>query len=163
MTIPRWMMVATLAVVSPLASAQPPGPCPADCPMNCPHMERAAQGRGAGGWTSGPYARLYDPKTVETAKGEITQVDEAAPLHGMSAGVHITLKTDRGPMSVHLGPAWYLDHQDTQLAVGDRVDVRGSRVSVEGKPTLIAADVRKGNETLRLRDDQGLPLWRGWR
>ena len=50
-----------------------------------------------------------------------------------------------------------------QLGVGDRVDIRGSRVSVEGKPTLIAAEVRKGNETLRLRDDQGLPLWRGWR
>ena len=120
MTISRCLLIATFAVVSPLAWAQPAGHCPPDCPMNCPHMEGTQQGRGPGGWTSGPYSRLYDSKTVETVKGEITQVDEVAPLRGMSAGVHLTLKTDRGPVSVHLGPARYLDHRPSGHAARRR-------------------------------------------
>lgn len=141
--------------------ADPPGKhCP-DCPMNCPHMSGAQA--GAGGWGDGPYARVYDPKTVQTIKGEVTEVRHVAPLRGMSDGIHVVVKTDKGPTDVHLGPAWFLDHQDTQLAVGDRVEVRGSRTTLDGKPVVIAADVKKGNEVLKLRDDQGLPMWRGWR
>ena len=139
--------------------------CPQDCPMNCPHggMHGAGPMHGGGGWSSGPYARVYDPKTVETLKGEIVRVDQVTPMSGMSEGVHVVLKGDKGTTDVHLGPSWYLDHQDTQLAVGDRVEVRGSKVSIAGKPAVIAAEVKKGNETLELRDAQGLPMWRGWR
>lgn len=146
--------------------------CPQDCPMNCPHMGGAMPGgpgggpgamRGGGGWNNGPYARVYDPKTVETLKGEIVQVEHVAPMSGMSEGVHVVLKGDKGTTDVHLGPSWYLDHQDTQLAVGDRVEVRGSKVSVAGKPAVIAAEVKKGGETLQLRNAQGVPMWRGWR
>ena len=162
MTIRR-LLTALLVVGIPAgALAQRPGNCPQDCAMNCPHMG-GAPARGAGGWTTGPYARMYDPKTVETVKGEITQVDLVTPMRGMSEGVHVVLKTDKGNLSVHLGPAWYLDHQDTQMAVGDRVEIRGSRITFDGKPALVAAEVHKGAETLRLRDDQGLPMWRGWR
>ncbi|HEX8951164.1 MAG TPA: DNA-binding protein [Polyangia bacterium] len=150
-----------------LARAEPPPPptaskCPHDCQMECAHGGRGAM-RGGGGWTNGPYAQLYDPKTVATLKGEIVQVDLVAPMRGMSDGVHVVLKGDQGTTDVHLGPAWYLDHQDTQLAVGDRVEVRGSKVTVGGKPAVVAAEVRKGNATLQLRDAQGLPMWRGWR
>ena len=44
-----------------------------------------------------------------------------------------------------------------------RVTGKGSRVTVQGKPELIAAEVRKGDETLRLRDESGVPAWSGWR
>ena len=136
--------------------------CPHDCAMECAHGGGKAM-RGGGGWSNGPYARVYDPKTVEVVKGEVVQVDRVAPMRGMSEGVHVVLKTDKGTTDVHLGPAWYLDHQDTELAVGDRVEVRGSKVTVGGKAAVVAAEVKKGDETLQLRDAQGLPLWRGWR
>ena len=112
---------------------------------------------------NGPYSRLYDPKTVETIKGEVTNVESTAPMKGMSAGVHLTVKTDKGDAAVQLGPAWYLDNQEVQLAKGDRVEVRGSRVSLDGQKVIIAADVKRGNDTLVLRDARGLPMWRGWR
>jgi hypothetical protein len=112
---------------------------------------------------NGPYSRIYDPKTVETIKGEIVAVEHVAPLKGMSEGVHVTLKTDKGDASVHLGPAWYLDNQEVQLAKGDRVEIRGSRVTLDSKPAVIAAEVKKGVETLTLRDPSGVPMWRGWR
>jgi hypothetical protein len=30
---------------------------------------------------------------------------------------------------------------------------------VEGKPTIIAAEVTKGGKTLKLRDENGKPVW----
>jgi hypothetical protein len=41
--------------------------------------------------------------------------------------------------------------------------VRGSRVTFDGKPAIIAATVRKGDEELALRDAAGRPVWSGWR
>ncbi len=41
--------------------------------------------------------------------------------------------------------------------------LKGSRVTVAGKPALIAAEVTKGDALLKLRDDSGIPAWAGWR
>jgi hypothetical protein len=45
----------------------------------------------------------------------------------------------------------------------DTVEVKGSRVTVQGQPALIAAEVKKGDEVLKLRDEAGIPMWAGWR
>jgi hypothetical protein len=120
--------------------------------------------RGSGGWGhGGPYGRMYDPKNVERISGEVVGVERFTPRKGMSAGVHVTVKTDKETVSVHLGPAWYLENQDVKLEPMDRVEVRGARVTVGGKPAIIAADVRKGDEVLTLRDERGVPAWSGWR
>jgi hypothetical protein len=120
-------------------------------------------GRCRGG--GDPQGRLYDPKTVETLSGEILGLDRIAGRNGMT-GVHADLKTDKGEtIAVHLGPAWYLDKQTLTLKQGDKVTIRGSRVTLDDKPAIIAAEVSKQGETLRLRDDNGVPVWagRGWR
>lgn len=39
----------------------------------------------------------------------------------------------------------------------------GSRISFEGNPAIIAAEVKKGDEVLKLRDEKGVPFWSGWR
>lgn len=44
-----------------------------------------------------------------------------------------------------------------------RVEVKGSRVTVEGKPSIIAAELKKGDDVLILRDTGGIPAWSGWR
>jgi hypothetical protein len=122
------------------------------------------KGRGSGGWGPGtPYNRMYDPKTVETITGEVAKIDKIVPLQGMYAGIHLLVKTDKETLSVQLGPEWYLENQDLDIQPGDRVEIKGSRITFQGKPALIAAEVRKGNEILRLRDDNGFPVWAGWR
>ncbi|OPY62846.1 MAG: hypothetical protein A4E57_03894 [Syntrophorhabdaceae bacterium PtaU1.Bin034] len=45
---------------------------------------------------------------------------------------------------------------------GGTVEVKGSRVNLAGKPVIIAAEVRKGEEILALRNDTGIPVWSGW-
>ncbi len=81
----------------------------------------------------------------------------------MSAGIHMNVKTDKETVSVHLGPSWYLENQDLKIEPKDKVEVKGSKITFEGKPAIIASEVRKGDEVLRLRDDAGFPVWSGWR
>jgi hypothetical protein len=106
---------------------------------------------------------MYDPKTVETINGEVTSVSRITPRKGMSAGVHLNVKTDKETISVHLGPSWYLENQDLRIEPKDKVEVKGSKITFDGKPAIIAAEVRKGDEVLKLRDDAGFPVWSGWR
>lgn len=120
--------------------------------------------RGAQGWGhQGSYNRIFDAKTVETVSGEIGAVHRITPMKGMSRGIHVTLKTEKGELEVHLGPAWYIDQQEDGLSKGDKVEVRGSRVKFNGGDALIAVEVRKGDAVLKLRDEDGFPLWSGWR
>jgi hypothetical protein len=122
----------------------------------------SAQGmkwRGSGGWGPGTsYGRMYDTKTVETMK-----VDRITPMRGMSSGVHLVVRTDKGEVSVHLGPQWYLENQDIRIEPKDMVEIKGSRVTIQGQPVLIAAEVKKGDQVLKLRDEAGIPMWAGWR
>jgi hypothetical protein len=46
---------------------------------------------------------------------------------------------------------------------GDKIEVKGSRVTISGKPAIIAAEVKKGDTILVLRDSAGIPAWAGWR
>ncbi len=120
--------------------------------------------KGSGGWGMGTaYGRMYNPKTVETISGEVVSIDKITPMRGMSYGVHLTVKTARETVSVHLGPDWFIENQDVKLEPKDKVEVKGSRITFEGKPALIAAEVKKGDEVLKLRDENGFPVWSGWR
>lgn len=124
---------------------------------------QAARG-GERGWGSGgAYARLYDPSKAEKIDGQVTEVRKVTPIRGMSEGLAIIVKTSTDTVTVHLGPAWFLDHQDLHVAKGDTVQVEGSRVTLRGKPVLLAASVRRGDDTLQLRDAAGVPAWAGWR
>lgn len=121
--------------------------------------------RGSGGWgCCGQYGRIYDPSNLETVSGEVVSIDTFTPISGMSQGMHLLLRTDDGTtIPVHLGPYWYLENQDIAIEPNDKIEVRGSRVNFAGEPAIIAAEVQKGDTTLRLRDESGFPMWSGWR
>lgn len=76
----------------------------------------------------------------------------------MADGVHRMVKTDKETVSVHLGPSWYIENQDVGIAGTDKIAVKGSRITLEGKPAIIAAEVKKGDEVLMLRDASGIPV-----
>jgi hypothetical protein len=120
--------------------------------------------KGSGGWGAGTsYNRMYNPQTVETISCEVVSVDKITPIKDMSDGVHAVVKTDKGTISVHFGPSWYIENQDVNIEPKDKIEVKGSRITFEGKPALIAAEVKKGDNVLVLRDTNGVPVWSGWR
>jgi hypothetical protein len=106
---------------------------------------------------------MYDTKTVETISGSVISVEQILPDKNMSSGIHLLLVTEKGSVSVHLGPAWYIDNQDTQIRNGDNVLITGSNVTYNGDQVIIAREVTKGDQVLKLRDENGYPLWSGWR
>lgn len=120
--------------------------------------------RGAGGWgMNSDYQRMYNPATVETLKGTVEAIDKITPMKGMHHGIHLRLKTDGETIPVHLGPSWFIERLDTTIEKGDTLEVKGSRVTMMGTPAIIAAEVKKGDKTLVLRDSAGIPAWAGWR
>lgn len=74
--------------------------------------------------------------------------------------MHLTLQADKETIGVHLGPSWYIEKQTPHIEANDTITVTGSRVTVDGKPVIIAAQVKKGNEILNLHDENGIPVWR---
>lgn len=104
--------------------------------------------------------RIYDPKTVETVQG--TVLSKTSPPQGRGYGVHLKLQTvDKGVLDVHLGPAWYLDKQTPRIEAKDVISVTGSLVTLDGKPAIIASEVKQGTGVLTLRDKNGIPKWAG--
>jgi len=128
--------------------------------------QRGQMGRwqGSGGWGMGtPYQRLYDPSTVETIAGTVESVEKIAPRKGMYPALALIVKTDKGVVTVHLGPEWYIGRLDIKIEKGDKLEIKGSCVELDGRPIMIAAEVKKGENTLTLRDNAGIPMWAGWR
>ena len=121
----------------------------------------AQPGMVAGGGPRVHYGTMWDAKTVATVKGEVVSVDKYIPGRGGTAyGLCVTLKTDKETLPIILGPAWYIEQQHFPVAPKDQVEVKGSQLSIQGQPTFIAQEVKKGDRLLKLRDDQGGPLWR---
>ena len=107
----------------------------------------------------GQMARSFDPRTVQTVKGKIVAV---RTIDGRrNHGVHVDLETSKGTLDAHLGPSWYLDDKGLALQNGDALQITGSKTTFDGKPAIIAQTVKKGSQTLALRDGSGVPLWRG--
>ena len=71
------------------------------------------------------------------------------------------VKTDQGKITVHLGPAWYINQHQIVLKPGDAVEATGSKMEMGGGTMMVAKEVKVGGKTFQLRDDQGMPLWRG--
>jgi sporulation protein YlmC with PRC-barrel domain len=103
------------------------------------------------------YDNLFDPKTIQTVSGEIVKVEyfEDTRL--------IVYTDEKKPVLVALAPTGYLENQPKVLRPGNRVTVTGSEVTVDDTPLLIATDIKEGKEELQLRDNEGHPLWFGWK
>ena len=120
--------------------------------------------KGSGGWgMNSQYQRNFNPSTVETVSGTVAAVEQTTPMKGMHHGIHIMLKKEKETVEVHLGPSWYIERLDTKIEKGDKVEVKGSKVTMAGKKVIIAQEVKKGDNTLILRDSAGIPAWAGWR
>lgn len=120
----------------------------------------AQSGMGRGGRVH--YGMMWDANSVMTVAGEVTGVEKYTPGRGGSAyGLRLTLKTDKETLPVILGPAWYIEQQHFAIAPKDQVEVKGSHLLIQGQPTLIAQEVKKGDQVLKMRDDKGVPVWTG--
>jgi len=129
-----------------------------------PTVSFAQHKPGSGGWSpQSTYGKIYNPKTVETISGVVEKIEKITPIEGMTLGIQILLKTDKETVSVHLGPAWYIENQDYAIEPGDKIEVKGSKCTFQGKPSIMAAEVKKGDNIMKVRDEKGFPFWCCWK
>lgn len=149
-------MVGALGVLAFLMAA-PAGAQQQTPPAAPPAAAPAAPAKPA----LGKHSRMYNPQAVETVAGTVVSVDRRAPRKpGRPDRVSMVLKTDKGNLKVNLGPGDYLDQQALKLAAGDQVEVKGMRVEGRNQTMLVAGELKKGDQVLKLRDDAtGRPLW----
>src|SRR5262245_5855474 len=101
----------------------------------------------------------YDPKTVETIGGRVLSVEKTTPTKKRGYWIDVMLQTGTGTIPVQLGPAWYIDKQMPRIEPNDTITVTGSRLNLDGRLAIVAAEITKGNELLKLRENNGIPFW----
>jgi sporulation protein YlmC with PRC-barrel domain len=115
--------------------------------------------------TEDPYKKIFDPKTIKTISGQVIKIDQV-PEFGFGMQMRLTVFIDKKEiLPIYLGPAFYLigPWQAKHFKLGDKITVSGSQVTVKGEALMIATTVKLGNEVLRLRDQDGIPEWIGWK
>jgi hypothetical protein len=130
-------------------------------------QEATGQGRGQG-FRPCPYSPYSCPVKAVCKpfdeSGKVAQVLTESLEEGMYPGMVVLMDTkNRGQVRVHLGPVWYLERQEFQLAPGEEIRVKGMCELKGGNTDVVAFELTRGDYILHLRDAQGRPNWEAWR
>ena len=103
--------------------------------------------------------RTYDAASAVSLTGvKIIRVDTLKTGDNPSVSAFVESGTDS--LTAMLGPVTFLTANSLTLAAGDMIDISGSKVTMAGKPSLIATEVKKGETKVVLRDKAtGQPAW----
>jgi hypothetical protein len=114
----------------------------------------------AGPMTSPMMMGHYDATKETTIKGTVEKVEEPGTegMHGM--GLRLLVKSGGESFTVHLGPAAFVEKTMT-FREGDAVEVTAVKMPMMGDTAFMAREVKKGDKVLKLRDENGMPLWMG--
>jgi hypothetical protein len=112
-------------------------------------------------WLGAQGGTKYDRAGENIYAGTIKTVVSFPAADG-SVGVHFDLKTDVDKVvSVHVAPAMYVGMQNFWFFADDKIEVIGSKVTVDGNVAIWAKAIQKGSTVLALRGADGLPKWTG--
>jgi hypothetical protein len=100
----------------------------------------------------------YDSRAEYAVKGSVAGVKTHDSVLGYK-DTHIILTTVQGEMEVHIGPTSFLAKRGFDLNPGEELMVIGSKTTYEGKPVLVAREIRKGDRILTVRDTKGKAVW----
>lgn len=112
-------------------------------------------------WQPGSgYNKQYHGGETVTLRGMVRSSGTFRPNGYNVEGLRLRVDTEDGRIAiVYAGPRDYAMTQDFDLGYGDEVVVEGARVNQDGYVFVMAREIRHGEEVLRLRDEQGDPLW----
>ena len=107
------------------------------------------------------YNRNFKPDNMQTVSGTIRSVGSFSPARDASRGLSLNVQTDKGEsITVYAGPRDFAMKQNLDLTSGQKVTVTGSKTTVNDKDVIMASELKVGDKTLKLRDEQGKPLWK---
>ncbi len=114
---------------------------------------------GGGKDPKSPAGPAYDRSSETKFIGKIVEVREV-PAGQVLAGIHLTVKMEKGEnVNVYVGPRAFVKIFDVTFSAGQEVEVLASKVKFEDGEIFLAREIRMGQTTLILRDDNGSPNW----
>lgn len=101
----------------------------------------------------------YDVSTETKIKGTVEEIkDFDCPVTG-TVGRHIEVRTSEGLIEVHLAPIAFMNDFGLVINKDDQVVITGSKIVLNGTPTILAREVESPNYKFTFRNEQGRPLW----
>jgi len=104
-------------------------------------------------------SNLYNPGTVQTVQGEVLTLGKTLSGNGRDYCLNLTLSTAKEKILVITEPERYSVTQNHRVSPKEKLEVTGSRITLLGKPAIIAAEIKKPDAVIRLRDPSGRPAW----
>ena len=128
-----------------------------------PATAKAEGPQDMGGWEKeAPYNKLYDPREMDSFKGNVKEVFTVVPMPGMAPATAILVEEAEDSVNlVHVCPEWFAGPQDIGVRRGDRVNVKGAWAEIDGEFVFMAAKIKKGDFfefKVRVTSD-GTPFW----
>jgi len=78
---------------------------------------------------------------------------------GALDGVYLKVETKTDAFDVYLAPAAFVKMLEIPLKTGLTVEITGSLITFEGKPLMLARDLKIGKNLYSMRDRNGVPNW----
>lgn len=127
--------------------------------------QMSLKARGSDGWgCADKYEQNFSKYNVQTYYADVKSIDTVTPLPAMMYGIQLTVTIDQVECYVHLGPGWFILHQDNMsFSKGDKIEVKGAKVVINGKQVIMPTQVKRKDRILFLRDEDGVPYWSVWR
>jgi sporulation protein YlmC with PRC-barrel domain len=147
--------------LSKLFPAAPAGSALGYVPARSSQEQSGANEKAWG--SSGRHAMSFNASTVKTITGTIESVGsfkpEAAPT-GAAGGLRLRVKTTDGKLvTIYAGPVSYAEQKGFFVMPGDQITITGSESTIRSRTVILASELKKGTQTLALRDKSGKPLW----
>ena len=100
----------------------------------------------------------YDPATETKMKGLVEEL-KLPPKGQEKEAAHLLTKNGDDLIDIYLCPKSFMDDMGVTFSKGDAIAFTGSKVKQDGADLILAREVKKGQDTLVLRDDKGNPVW----
>jgi TusA-related sulfurtransferase len=107
-----------------------------------------------------PSVPKYNPAAEAIYKGTVADVrDRECPVSG-GMGTHIIMKLENGnTIEVHLATTEFTKMMELSLRKGDSIEVTGWKTEFQGVQTILAREVKDGNDSYVFRAKDGVPAW----
>lgn len=109
---------------------------------------------------------MFDAGSIKTFSATVTSViEQTGSENDFGVGVRLLVKRDDTPnaksdMLVYVGPTEFVKKQGASFNQNDRLTMTGAEMEREGRRVFVATSVSRGDQTFKLRRENGMPLWR---
>ena len=116
-----------------------------------------------GGGCCGDGTAVYDQTAEVRLQVIVEDVEQVHCGGGCMVGTHLMVRSGQEKLEVRLGPADFLANKGFKIGRGDALEIIGSKAKCKGQEFLLARTIKKGDQSLTLRDEHGVPAWAGWK